>query len=152
MPQSSESMIFLAMINLMIHRRVRTRRHHAFSHTLLVLILLRLPLYDRNSRVNPRKRPAAMIGGLILVLGVVALTVLGYYANPSAYGAKPKADPNVSGLTVPAQQDPQPSPASDANLSAAPAGLRLRFETRKRTTCNPSCRLTLLSARSRGRN
>ncbi len=87
----------------------------------LILILLLLPLYDRNARVNPRKRPIAMIGGLLLVLGVVTLTILGYYANPSAYGAKATADPDVNAPAASAPRDPPPRPAGDANRAAAPA-------------------------------
>jgi menaquinol-cytochrome c reductase cytochrome b/c subunit len=77
---------------------------------ILILILLLLPLYDRNPQASPSRRPIAMIGGLVLVLGVITLTTLGYFANPSAYGAKSNADPDA-GDAAPAQNDP---PAPDA--------------------------------------
>ena len=43
----------------------------------LVLVIVILPLLDRNQEVRPRRRPIAIACALVLLVGLGALTILG---------------------------------------------------------------------------
>ena len=43
-----------------------------------ILLLLLLPLIDRNPEVVPRKRPVSIIIGVVIFIGIVALTIWGW--------------------------------------------------------------------------
>ena len=51
---------------------------------LLVLLLILPPSLDRSEERNPRKRPLAMICGLLFAGGILSLTVLGYLSGPAS--------------------------------------------------------------------
>lgn len=66
--------------------------------TLLVLLLLFLPFYDRNPERNPRHRPFALTAGSALVVLVLLLTVLGLLSHPltGAAAAGPAPEPTTT--------------------------------------------------------
>ena len=73
---------------------------------LLVFLLVLFPFIDRREQRNPRKRPLAMICGLMFAGGVLSLTVLGFLssATPPATSASTEAAtssaPQAGGATA----------------------------------------------------
>jgi ubiquinol-cytochrome c reductase cytochrome b subunit len=77
------------------------------------LILLLLPLFNRDAERRPSRRPLAMAGWAIVVAGFVALTLAGAYSK-------------TEGLEAGGTATSAPSPAASAVLSAdAKAGMDL---------------------------
>ncbi len=73
----------------------------------LILLLFFLPFYDRKTERDPRRRPIAMAGGLVLVAAILTLTVLGQLSQPltsagpapaktASAGQRPRAEPNAA--------------------------------------------------------
>lgn len=50
--------------------------------TLLIVLLLGLPFFDRRRERNPSKRPIALSIATLFVAGVLTLTLIGYYSHP----------------------------------------------------------------------
>jgi ubiquinol-cytochrome c reductase cytochrome b subunit len=61
-----------------------------------ILVLVLLPFLDRRSERNPLRRPLAMIGGLVAIVAVVALTITGYYSRPGGAQAAAPSPPVAS--------------------------------------------------------
>jgi ubiquinol-cytochrome c reductase cytochrome b subunit len=74
--------------------------------TLAILVLILLPFLDKSEERSPRRRPFAMLGGLLAALAVVALTVAGVYSKPGGSQAAPGPKPGASTaqLSTSAQQ------------------------------------------------
>ena len=58
--------------------------------TLIILIFISLPFFDRRTKRNPLKRPAMMFGGFLFVVLLLTLTVAGYNSNAGTVQAKTK--------------------------------------------------------------
>jgi ubiquinol-cytochrome c reductase cytochrome b subunit len=58
--------------------------------TLVILIFVFLPFFDRKSKRNPIKRPAMMAGGFIFLILLLTLTITGYNSSVSRTYQKPK--------------------------------------------------------------
>jgi quinol-cytochrome oxidoreductase complex cytochrome b subunit len=43
-----------------------------------VVLLLALPLFDRNPYASPRRRPIAILVGVVAIIAIVALTIWGW--------------------------------------------------------------------------
>ena len=57
--------------------------------TALIVLLFGLPFFDKRRERNPLKRPLAMSVAAILAVGVITLTITGYYSHPNLQ-ANPK--------------------------------------------------------------
>jgi ubiquinol-cytochrome c reductase cytochrome b subunit len=68
----------------------------------VTLLLLFLPFIDRGPERNPARRPVAMIGYLVFISSVIALSIVGYYSKPGiaipapTRSASPTTDPSTS--------------------------------------------------------
>jgi ubiquinol-cytochrome c reductase cytochrome b subunit len=85
-----------------------------------VLILLLVPFVDRRKERNPLKRPVAMSLFFIVMGGVIALTVVGYYSKP----------PGVQAATT------SPPVSSSANLSMGAQAGQALFQSQGCTGCH----------------
>lgn len=61
-----------------------------------ILLLILLPFVDRNPRRDPFKRPVAMLGGLIVGVSLISLTVAGYLSKPLSLQTAGKTEGLVS--------------------------------------------------------
>lgn len=84
----------------------------------LILLLFFLPFYDRKTERNPRKRPIAIAGGVVLVAAILTLTVLGQLSQPLTQGPSARSAP---GEEVPAGQGTRAEPNTAAQLSESAA-------------------------------
>ncbi len=50
--------------------------------TVLIVLLIGLPFFDRSRERNPLKRPVALTIAGIIIAGILTLTVTGYYSHP----------------------------------------------------------------------
>jgi ubiquinol-cytochrome c reductase cytochrome b subunit len=58
--------------------------------TLIILIFISLPFFDRKSKRNPLNRPAMMFGGFIFLALLFTLTITGYNSNTNQVQLKSK--------------------------------------------------------------
>ena len=95
--------------------------------TLLVLLLFAVPFIDRNEKINPLRRPIAMLSGILFVTVILVLTFVGHYSNagtPKATGIAhaPNAPSPASTAPAPTSQVTAPATSTSipATLKAAP--------------------------------
>ncbi len=67
----------------------------------LVLILVALPLLDRNPERDPLKRPVALTGAALLAAVLIALTIAGYVSKPGSAETAVTAGTPAGGLPSP---------------------------------------------------
>jgi len=65
--------------------------------TLVIIIFVSLPFFDRKGERNPLKRPAMMIGGFIFVVLLLTLTITGY--NSKVKTINKSAPPKIAAKT-----------------------------------------------------
>jgi mono/diheme cytochrome c family protein len=71
----------------------------------MVMLLVFLPFLDRGEERHPARRPIAMAGGLIVVVGVLTLTAAGYFDKPgSMQTAAARPVTSVASLSPSARQ------------------------------------------------
>ncbi len=61
-----------------------------------VLVLVLLPFYDRNKERAPRHRIVALSFGALSIVGLIVLTIAGYYSKPGAEQKQATASPVAS--------------------------------------------------------
>ncbi len=109
--------------------------------TVLFAFLFLLPFFDKNPERSPRKRPIAMLIGLVIAGGITTLTISGYYSHPGAKqngatvaAASSKPGKTASVETVVAKQ-PELPPLSPAQKAGAEKGAKV-FATMGCTACH----------------
>jgi ubiquinol-cytochrome c reductase cytochrome b subunit len=57
--------------------------------TFFIVLMLLLPFIDRRAERNPKRRPVAMICGVLFASAITALTFIGYFSSPGVAPATP---------------------------------------------------------------
>ncbi len=72
--------------------------------TLVILLFVSLPFFDRNPEHNPAKRPAMMLGGLVFVVLLLTLTISGYNSKSNIEQPKVKPASKISAVLSPSAE------------------------------------------------
>jgi ubiquinol-cytochrome c reductase cytochrome b subunit len=92
--------------------------------TVLILLLLFLPFYDRGPERHPWRRPIAMTAGTTLVVLILTLTILGQLSRPPAQGVSAAAG-SPRGASPGRDTRARPDAAAEPNRSAVTPPERL---------------------------